>query len=59
VQQLERQQVKYIVWSQQLLSLADPFHYGQDHLDPFRNFLTTHYRQVQVFSDGDEVWEHR
>jgi hypothetical protein len=59
VQQVERRQVKYILWSQQLLLLPDPFHYGQDHLDPFRAFLTTRYTRVHVFSDGNEIWERR
>jgi hypothetical protein len=59
VRQVEQQQVKYILWSPRLVSLDEPHRYGQDHLGPFRTFLTTHYRRVQVFSDRDEIWEQR
>jgi hypothetical protein len=59
VRQVEQQQVKYILWSPRLVSLDEPHRYGQDHLGPFRVFLSSHYRRVQVFSDRDEVWERR
>jgi len=59
VRQVEQQQVKYILWSPRLVSPDEPHRYGQDHLGPFRAFLTSHYRRVQVFSDRDEIWERR
>jgi hypothetical protein len=59
VRQVEQQHVKYILWSPRLVSLDVPHRYGQDHLDPFRVFLSSHYRRVHVFSDRDEIWERR
>jgi hypothetical protein len=59
VRQVEQQQVKYILWSPRLVSLNEPHRYGQDHLGPFRAFLNSHYRRVQIFSDRDEIWERR
>jgi hypothetical protein len=59
VEQLERQQVKYILWSPRVIALSQPYRYRQDHLGPFRAFLDSHYRRVQIFSDSDEIWERR
>jgi Dolichyl-phosphate-mannose-protein mannosyltransferase len=59
VQQVERQQVKYVLWSPRLIALSQPYRYRQDDLDPFRAFLNSHYRRVHIFSDGDEIWERR
>jgi hypothetical protein len=59
IQQLEHQPVKYILWSQKMLDGGQAFRFGPDHLDPFRAFLNASYRRVQVFSDGDEIWERR
>ena len=59
LQQMERQQVKYILWSQRLLSDSEQHSDGQDSLDPFRTFMTTRYRRVHVFANGDEIWERR
>jgi hypothetical protein len=59
MQQMERHQVKYILWSQRLLSDSEQYSDGQDSLDPFRAFMTTRYKRVHVFANGEEIWERR
>jgi Dolichyl-phosphate-mannose-protein mannosyltransferase len=59
IQQVEQNQVKYILWSPQILALSQPYRYEQNHLDPFRTYLDTQYKRVQIFSDRDEIWERR
>jgi hypothetical protein len=57
VQQLERTKVKYILWSPVLNEQRDSRGPWENHLGPLRTYLHSHYRRVQVFADGDEVWE--
>jgi hypothetical protein len=56
IQKLEARQVRYILWSPRLDSPAHP---EADHLGPFRRFMRERYRQVWVFPDRDQVWEHK
>jgi len=57
MRQLDRKQVKYILWSPRLDQPDDPVRPWEDHLGPFRRYLKAHYQRVQVFADGDEVWQ--
>jgi hypothetical protein len=49
--------VKYILWSRRLNAPNDPARPWQDHLGPMRAYLKRHYKRMQVFTDGDEVWK--
>jgi len=58
IQQMETIPVRYVLWSPHL----DGLEAGQsraDHLLPFRAFLHDHYDRVWIFSDHEEIWEHR
>jgi len=57
LRQLERAQVKYILWSPMLNGPLDPGRPWEYHLGPLRAYLLNHYARVQVFSDQDEVWQ--
>ncbi|HEX3472846.1 MAG TPA: hypothetical protein VHT28_16820 [Silvibacterium sp.] len=57
VQQVDRKQVKYVLWSPRLDHPDDPTRPWEDHLGPFRSYLKSRYRRVHVFSNDDEVWE--
>jgi hypothetical protein len=57
VRQLERKQVKYILWSPLLNDPNDFSRPWEDHLGPFRAYLRNRYTLVRVFSDRDEVWQ--
>lgn len=57
IQQIDRRQVKYILWSRRLNAPNDPARPWQDHLGPMRAYLKGHYKRMQVFTDGDEVWK--
>jgi hypothetical protein len=61
VQQLEEKQVKYILCSRWLYVEFDPTRPWEDHLEPFREYLRSHYTRVHVFSDPDrdEIWQRR
>jgi hypothetical protein len=57
IRQLQARQVRFILWSPRLNSpesFRPPEAY---HLAPFCEFLHSHYRLLQTFSDQDEVWE--
>jgi hypothetical protein len=58
VRQLEQKQVKYILWTHRWTDPPKNIpHPEQDHLGPFRAYLTSHYTRVHVFSTQDEVWQ--
>ena len=57
IRQVEDKQVKYILCSPWLYRQFDPRHPWEDHLEPFRTYLRSHYTRVHVFSDQDEIWE--
>jgi hypothetical protein len=57
VQQLDRRQVKYVVWAPELNTPDDPARPSEYYLGPMRSYLTSHYKRVEVFADGDEVWQ--
>lgn len=57
IQQLDAEQVRYILWSPSLNApnrIAGPRGY---HLQPFIQFLDRRYHRVRTFSDLDQVWE--
>jgi hypothetical protein len=58
LQEMEQRYVQYILWSPRLLGFNDngPEH---DHLGPFRIYMEKHYQRIQVFKNGDEIWERR
>ena len=55
VNQLVNSQTKYILLSRWLGQHPD--RPDNDELQPFRHLLKTNYIRVQVFSNGDEVWQ--
>lgn len=57
IRQLEEKQVKYIFCSPWLYRQFAPRYPWQDHLEPFRAYLRSHYTRVHVFSNQDEIWE--
>jgi hypothetical protein len=58
VQQIEQKQVKYILWTSRWTDGEDAADH-QNHLSPFRAYLTSHYTRIHVFSTQDEVWERK
>lgn len=58
-QELETRQVRYVLWADRLNYLPNPRHPGTTHIIPLRDYLHTHYRPVQIFPDGEEVWERK
>jgi hypothetical protein len=59
MQQLDRRQVKYILWSPQLNSPNEPARSWKDNLGPLRDYLFSHYTRVHTFSDQDEIWQRK
>jgi len=59
VKQLDSKPVKYILWAPRWQSPATLGPSSEDHLDPFRHYLQSHYALIHIFSDGDEIWERR
>lgn len=57
IQQVEQARLKYILWIPRWSTPEPSDPPGQDHLGPFRAYLTSHYARVHVFSNQDEVWE--
>ena len=57
VQQIEQTRLKYILWIPRLSTPEASTPPSQDHLGPFRAYLTSYYSRVHVFSNQDEVWE--
>ena len=55
--QTDRSQVKYIMWQPEFTGPVDGPPDQTDTLQPFRLYVTQHYKRVQVFSNGDEIWE--
>lgn len=59
VRQVQDRKVKYILASPWLYMHVDPSRPWEDHLGPFRAYLSSHYTRVHVFSDQEEIWERR
>lgn len=57
IQQVEDKQVKYILNSPWLYVQLNPSRPWEDHLEPFRAYLRTHYTRIHVFSNKDEIWQ--
>ena len=57
VEEVDRKEVKYILWPRRLDGPDDPSRPWEDHLGPFRAYLGSHYRVVKTFSDGDQIWQ--
>jgi hypothetical protein len=53
IQQLEANHVQYVLWAANFDLYPSP----HDHLTPLRDYLRSRYTPVQVFSDGDTVWQ--
>jgi hypothetical protein len=58
IAQLEEKRIRYILWSQRL-NKPDPEYPGSDHLDPLLDYLHARYQRVEVFADGDELWQRK
>ncbi|WP_263358124.1 hypothetical protein [Acidicapsa ligni] len=56
IQQIQAKRVRYVLWKQTLDEGCE-FSACQDQLSPFRAYLKSSYTLVQVFADGDTVWE--
>jgi hypothetical protein len=61
VQGLERSQPRYILWSQPSgIGTVEQLHSASgDHLDPLRIYMQHAYARIQVFANGDEIWERK
>ena len=57
VRQLEERQVALVLWASRLNSADDQTRPWEDHLEPMRRYLLSHYKRVHVFADGDEIWQ--
>ncbi len=53
IQQLDANRVQYILWAANFDLHPSP----HDHLNPLREYLRAKYTPVQVFSDGDTIWQ--
>lgn len=58
IAQLEAKRVAYILWSQRL-NRPDPACPNSDHLGPLLDYLHARYQRIQVFTDGDELWQRK
>lgn len=58
IAQLEEKRVGYVLWSQRL-NQPDPAYPHTDHLGPLLDYLHARYQRVQVFTDGDELWQRK
>jgi len=56
VEQMRRQQVRYVLWTPHL-DEGCPFFACRDYLSPFREYLKASYEPVRIFADGDVLWE--
>jgi Dolichyl-phosphate-mannose-protein mannosyltransferase len=57
IRQLDAKRVRYVLWQPRFDS-PDPLYPPQLYqLQPFRDYLHTHYHRVRSFSDQDELWE--
>jgi hypothetical protein len=59
VEQVEMEQVKYIIWAPQMIGPVDEKTGGDDSLLPFREYMAAHYERIQQFPNGDEAWQRR
>ena len=61
VQGLEQSRTHYILWSEHsgIGSVKQMHRTPHDHLDPLRSYMQTKYARVQIFANGDEIWERR
>ncbi len=53
IQQLDANRVQYILWAANFDLHPSP----HDHLNPLREYLRAKYTPMQVFSDGDTIWQ--
>ena len=61
VQGLEQSRTRYILWSEHsgIGSVKQMHTTPHDHLDPLRSYIQTKYARIQIFANGDEIWERR
>jgi hypothetical protein len=59
IQQLERKQVKFVLWSPRLDGPEDPSQPSEYHLGPLRAYLDRCYHRILAFQDRDELWERK
>jgi hypothetical protein len=57
VQQLEAAHVPLILWTQHLDATCSPDRPCEDNLAALRNYLHANYTCIQVFPDGDTLWQ--
>ena len=56
VQGIERVKVPLIVLRPEMY-IPIPSYHLPDHLQPFRDYLYLHYRKIESFPSGDEIWQ--
>jgi Dolichyl-phosphate-mannose-protein mannosyltransferase len=56
LQQVEQKQAKYILWTSLWNAPANLAH-QEGYFTTFRDYLTSHYTRVHVFSNQDEIWQ--
>jgi hypothetical protein len=58
IRQIKLTKVQYILWSP-WLQRGLQHNAEVDNLEPLRDFMERHYARVHVFSNQDEIWQHR
>ena len=56
---LEQHQPHYVLWLCELAMVPDRESRPDDHLDPLRKYVQSHYQKVRVFTDSDIIWERK
>jgi len=57
IYQVEKYQVKYVIWKPQVVGPVAGTLSGEDPLAAFRSYLLHHYVLVQTFANGEEAWQ--
>jgi Dolichyl-phosphate-mannose-protein mannosyltransferase len=58
IRQLDLHPTRYILWSHSIDG-PEPAKQSSDHLPPLRAYLRDHYRAIEEFPDGAELWERK
>jgi len=58
IRQLDLHATRYILWSHSIDG-PEPGNESADHLLPLRAYLRDHYRPIEEFPDGGELWERK
>jgi hypothetical protein len=56
---LEQHQPHYVLWPSELGMAPDRENRPDDHLDPVRNYILSHYQKGKIFTDSAIIWERK